>query len=151
MQVKICPEPFDPWQEVQAYQAGCAGIAGRYGATCVFIGTMRDFNDGDAVRSMLLDYYPGMTEKYLQQIVREAQQHWEILDALIIHRAGTVYPQQPIVAAAVWAPHRGDAFEACREIMEALKSRAPFWKKEHLASDTERWVEKNTCGYGKRK
>lgn len=147
MTVKICPEPFDPWLEIQSYQTQLQELAGVFGATSIFIGTLRDFNEGDAVKSMTLEYYPGMTEKQLAQIVAAAKQNWQVLDALVLHRVGTILPNQPIVAVAVWTKHRGDAFDACRYIMEALKSNAPFWKKERLASDAERWVEKNTGGY----
>ncbi len=149
MPIKICPEPFDPMQEVQAYQDANRDMAGKYGATSIFIGTMRDFNEGDAVEGMTLEHYPGMTEKQLGKIVAEASQQWPVIDALAVHRVGKVLPNEPIVVVAVWTTHRGDAFEVCRYIMEALKSRAPFWKKEILASQAERWLEKNTNGYGR--
>lgn len=147
MTVKICPEPFDPWLEVQSYQAQSPELAGIFGATSIFIGTLRDFNEGDAVKAMTLEHYPGMTEKQLQRIVAQAEQNWQVLDVLVLHRVGCILPAQPIVAVAVWTKHRGDAFDACRYIMEELKAKAPFWKKERLASDAERWVEKNTGGY----
>jgi molybdopterin synthase catalytic subunit len=149
MGIKICPEPFDPMQEVQAYQDANRDMTGKYGATSIFIGTMRDFNEGDVVEGMTLEHYPGMTEKQLGKIVAEAFQQWPVIGALAVHRVGKVLPNEPIVVVAVWTTHRGDAFEACRYIMEALKSRAPFWKKEVLASQTERWLEKNTDGYGR--
>ena len=95
---------------------------------------------------MTLEHYPGMTEKELGRIVDEAQQQWALLDVLVIHRVGDLLPNDPIVLVAVWSAHRKDAFEACRHIMEALKSRAPFWKKEQL-DNAFRWVEKNTDGY----
>lgn len=95
---------------------------------------------------MTLEHYPGMTEKELERIVEEARENWSLLDELIIHRVGELLPNDPIVLVAVWSAHRKDAFEACRHIMEALKSRAPFWKKEQLDSSS-RWVEKNTDGY----
>ncbi|MGR8933760.1 MAG: molybdenum cofactor biosynthesis protein MoaE [Gammaproteobacteria bacterium] len=148
MSVKISPQPFDPWFEIQAYQTQLPEIAGVFGATSIFIGTLRDFNEGDAVKSMTLEYYPGMTEKQLSQIVAAAKKNWQVLEALVVHRVGTLLPSQPIVAVAVWSKHRGDAFDACRYIMEALKSHAPFWKKELLSSGQNRWVEKNTDGYG---
>lgn len=147
MTVKIYPEAFDPWQEIQYYQAQQQELAGIFGATNIFIGTMRDFNEGDSVKAMTLEYYPGMTEKQLTHITETAKQSWAILDVLVLHRVGLVLPAQPIVAVAVWTKHRGDAFDACRYIMEELKSKAPFWKKERLVSDSERWVEKNTGGY----
>lgn len=147
MRIKICPEAFDPWQEIQAYQDANCDMHGKYGATGIFIGTMRDFNEGDTVAGMTLEHYPGMTEKQLASIVTEALQKWSVIDALVVHRVGAILPNKPIVLVAVWTGHRGDAFDACRYIMEALKSRAPFWKKELLLSQTERWVEKNTSGF----
>jgi molybdopterin synthase catalytic subunit len=144
MSILICTESFDPWQEIQRYQ-NQRKI--KHGATNIFIGTMRDFNEGDEVKAMTLDYYPIMTEKQLEKIVTEAKQQWAILDALIVHRVGEILPNQPIVLVSVWTTHRGDAFDACRYIMEALKSNAPFWKKELLSTDEERWVTHNTDGY----
>jgi molybdopterin synthase catalytic subunit len=87
-----------------------------------------------------------MTEKQLGLIVEEAFAKWMLLDALLLHRVGELKPQEPIVLVAVWSAHRKDAFEACRYLMEALKSRAPFWKREQLNTG-HRWVEKNTEGY----
>ncbi len=149
MKVKICPEPFDVWEEIRQYQDALDGFAGKFGATSLFIGTMRDFNEGENVQSMTLAYYPGMTEKQLHKILAEAEQRWVILDALIVHRVGEIKPDDSIVLVSVWSAHRGDAFDACRFMMEALKSTAPFWKKEVLESGQERWVEKNTDGYRK--
>ena len=122
-------------------------MAGKYGATSVFVGTMRDFNQDDDVQGMSLEHYPGMTEQQLGKIVAEAEAQWQILDTLVVHRVGNILPEQPIVLVAVWSSHRGDAFDASRFIMEALKSRAPFWKKEWLVNGQQRWVEKNTDGY----
>lgn len=144
MTVEIREKPFDPWQEVQTYQAEHLE-SGKYGATAMFVGTMRDFNQGDDVVSMKLEHYPGMTENYLQKICDEAQQRWHLLDSLIVHRVGEVNPNDPIVLTVVWSAHRKEAFEACRYLMEELKSRAPFWKKEGL-SQGHRWVDKNTAG-----
>ncbi len=147
MEIKVVAEPFQPMQEVQAYQEADKKMQGKFGATSIFIGTMRDFNDGDDVKGMTLEHYPGMTEKQLAVIVDEAMQKWQVIDALVVHRVGGVFPVDPIVLVAVWSSHRGDAFDSSRYIMEALKSRAPFWKKELLVSDNERWVDKNTDGY----
>ena len=108
---------------------------------------MRDFNEGDAVKGMTLEYYPGMTEKQLEKIIAEARQQWHVIDTLVVHRVGDILPDQPIVLVAVWASHRGDAFDASRYIMDALKSKAPFWKKELLTTEDERWVVENTNGY----
>lgn len=145
MAVVIEPESFDPWAALQAHQRGLAG--GSFGATAVFVGSMRDFNQGDAVRGMTLEHYPGMTEHQLEAVVAEAAERWPILDALIHHRVGRIDPAEPIVLTAVWSAHRAAAFEANRFLMEALKSRAPFWKRETLNDGQERWVEKNTPGY----
>ena len=147
MTIKIHTEAFNPFHEIQAYQNLRTVNNGTVGATSIFIGTMRDFNEGDAVKGMSLEYYPGMTEKQLQKIVIEAQQQWQLIDTLVIHRVGDILPTEPIVLVAVWSSHRGDAFDASRYIMEALKSRAPFWKKELLAAKNERWVAKNSNGY----
>jgi molybdopterin synthase catalytic subunit len=147
--VKICDRLFDPWLEARQYQDAAAGMSGKFGAASIFIGTMRDFNDGDDVEGMALEHYPGMTEKELEKIIAEAGQHWQIIDALVIHRVGDILPNEPIVLVAVWASHRGDAFDASRYIMEALKSKAPFWKKELLKSAQGRWVANNTDGYKK--
>jgi molybdopterin synthase catalytic subunit len=149
MKVKIFAEAFNPWQEIQSYQDTAAEASIKFGATSIFIGTMRDYNEGVAVQSMTLDYYPGMTEKQLEKIIADAGLQWQIVDAHIVHRVGEIRPDDVIVLVAVWATHRGDAFDACRFIMEALKSTAPFWKKEVLVSGQARWVEKNTDGYQK--
>ncbi|NOT85963.1 MAG: molybdenum cofactor biosynthesis protein MoaE [Methylococcaceae bacterium] len=145
--IKLCATPLDPWQELQSHQATATHLTGQYGATSIFVGTMRDFNQGDAVKGMMLEHYPGMTEKVLANIVATAERQWAMLDCLIVHRIGMVRPDQPIVLVAVWSAHRGDAFDACRAIMEALKSTAPFWKKEQLESNRSRWVNSNSNGY----
>lgn len=147
MEVKIIAEPFDPWQEIQQFQNSVPAMRGKYGATSIFVGTMRDFNEGDDVKGMTLEHYPGMTEKQLAKVIAEAMQKWQVIDVLVVHRVGDIFPDDPIVLVAVWSSHRGDAFDTSRYIMEALKSKAPFWKKEILLSDTERWVDKNSDGY----
>lgn len=147
MPVKICQGHFDPWGEVLNYQNAAGDWVGKIGATCLFIGTMRDFNQGDQVAAMTLEYYPGMTEKELNKILVEAAELWSVEDSLVVHRVGAIRPNEPIVLVSVWASHRGDAFDACRYVMEALKSRAPFWKKEFLESEPSRWVDENTGGY----
>lgn len=142
MLIEIKENPFEPYQCLLDYQK-TAGFSGKYGATAVFVGSMREFNEGDDVAAMTLEHYPGMTEKYLEKIAAEAADKWEILDALIIHRVGEMKPNDPIVLVAVWSAHRAAAFDASRYLMEELKSRAPLWKKEALV-DGERWVAKNT-------
>ncbi|HEX5636646.1 MAG TPA: molybdenum cofactor biosynthesis protein MoaE [Gammaproteobacteria bacterium] len=142
MAVEIHDQAFDPWQAMQHYQQQHI-TPGKHGACASFIGSMRDFNEGDDVKTMSLEHYPGMTEKYLEKICDEARSRWDIMDCLIIHRVGEMHPNDPIVLTAVWSAHRGAAFDACRYLMEELKSRAPFWKKETLKQG-ERWVDHNT-------
>ena len=144
MHSEIRDVAFEPYAELQAYQERMQQ-AGQYGATAVFVGSMRDFNEGDTVKGMVLEHYAGMTEKFLIQISEQAASRWSILDSLIIHRVGEVQPADPIVLVAVWSAHRKDAFEASRFMMEELKSKAPFWKKEYLA-EGQRWVEQNSKG-----
>ena len=144
MASEIRAQAFDPWKAIQNYQTEHME-AGKYGACASFIGTMRDFNEGDDVQCMTLEHYPGMTENYLDKICAEAKTRWDILDCLIIHRVGEVSPNDPIVLTAVWSAHRAASFDACRYLMEELKSRAPFWKKESLP-EGDRWVDKNTPG-----
>jgi molybdopterin synthase catalytic subunit len=146
MKVQITDQPFDPWQQVQTRQnQGLGGGAASFGATAVFVGSMRDFNEGDPVQSMFLEHYPGMTERYLEKISADAAGRWNLIDTLIVHRVGELHPTDPIVLVAVWSAHRKDAFEASRWLMEELKSNAPFWKKEQL-KEGSRWVEHNTPG-----
>lgn len=142
MLIEIKDSPFEPYVCLVNYQNNAA-FSGKYGATAVFVGSMREFNQGDDVETMMLEHYPGMTEKYLQKISEEAADKWDILDALVIHRVGEMRPNDPIVLVAVWSAHRAEAFAASRYLMEELKSRAPFWKKEALIQG-DRWVEKNT-------
>ena len=144
--IAIRNQSFDPWQELREYEQHGGPAAGASGAAAVFVGTMRDLNEGDRVHGMTLEHYPGMTEQHLEQICADAAARWQLLDTLVIHRVGELRPADPIVLVAVWSAHRKDAFEACRFIMEDLKSKAPFWKKEQLDSGS-RWVEKNTPGY----
>jgi len=144
MKVEIFSESFDPWQSLVDYQSRHL-VSGSFGATATFVGTMRDFNEGDDVTSMTLEHYPGMTEKELERIAEDAATAHELSDVYIAHRVGEIGPGDPIVMVAVWSSHRREAFVACREVMEFLKSRAPFWKKETLKDGT-RWVEKNTAG-----
>jgi molybdopterin synthase catalytic subunit len=144
MTVRVALQAFDPWREIELHQRRQLS-AGSYGATAVFIGTMRDMNQGQDVQGMVLEHYPGMTEKYLTELTIKAEQRWELLDVLIVHRVGKLHPDDPIVLVAVWSQHRKAAFEASRYVMEELKSNAPFWKKEQLKNGS-RWVEKNTPG-----
>ncbi len=146
MTIKLCAEAFSPWAEIAEYERASLE-AGAVGACANFIGSMRDNNEGDAVVAMTLEHYPGMTEGALETIEREAVAKWDLLGCVIVHRVGEVRVGEPIVLCACWSAHRKAAFESCRFLMEELKSRAPFWKKETLASGETRWVERNTPGY----
>ncbi len=147
MPVFIKNTPFQPYQALQDYEETALRQNNAVGASNIFIGTMRDFNEGDQVKVMTLEHYQGMTEKQLEKTIAEAHQKWNLIDSLIIHRVGDIFPNEPIVLVATWSSHRGDAFDACRFIMENLKSKAPFWKKERLINEQERWVLTNTNGY----
>ncbi len=145
MKVVITGQAFQPYAELQAYEDEQPHLRTRAGGQDIFIGTMRDFNEDDTVHAMTLEHYPGMTEKHLDRICQEAMEKWPVLDILLIHRVGPLMPGDPIVLISVWSAHRAAAFDACRYIIEDLKSRAPFWKKE-TTEDGPRWVEKNTKG-----
>lgn len=149
MSVQIITTALNPDEILARHQAGIDQEhgSGSYGAVATFVGTMRDSNEGDAVTAMQLEHYPDMTEKQLASIIANARQQWPVVDCLIAHRVGRILPGDPIVLTAVWSKHRAAAFDACRFLMEALKTDATFWKKETLADGRERWVEKNTPGY----
>ena len=136
MSVRVQSSPFDPGAEVNALHAANVGI----GAVVSFVGYVRDFNEGREVSGMFLEHYPGMTEKALEKIVVEAQQRWPLLRLHVLHRVGALQPGEPIVFVGVASAHRQAAFEACDFVMDYLKTRAPFWKKENTA-DGPKWVE----------
>ena len=129
---------FNPWDELQRYQDEHLQ-SGHFGATATFVGTMRDFNINKSVSHMTLEHYPAMTQHYLDKLCESSRQAFELDDCLVIHRFGDIHPGEPIVLVAAWSPHRAQAFDACRHLMEGLKSNAPFWKKE-VTDDGERWV-----------
>ena len=136
MTVKIQTADFDVSAEIAALR----GNDPKVGAVASFVGVVRDVNDGGAVAGMTLEHYPGMTEKAIEEIVVQAKGRWDVLDALVIHRVGTLKPADQIVLVVVTSGHRGDAFAACEFIMDYLKTRAPFWKKEQGDAGS-RWVE----------
>jgi molybdopterin synthase catalytic subunit len=136
MPVRIQEHDFDVSSELTALRAGDT----RVGAVATFVGVVRDRNDASQVKTLTLEHYPGMTEKALAQIVEDAKQRWDIYDALVIHRVGPLSPSDQIVLVAVTSAHRGESFAACQFIMDYLKTRAPFWKKEQTP-EGERWVE----------
>lgn len=136
MAVRVQTEDFDVAAEYQQLVADNTAD----GAVVSFVGRMRDLNQGEAVRTMTLEHYPGMTEKALHQLEADARQRWTLGRVSIIHRVGTLTPADQIVWVGVTSPHRGDAFAACEYIMDTLKTTAPFWKKETTAAG-ERWVD----------
>jgi molybdopterin synthase catalytic subunit len=136
MSFRIQETDFDVSSELAALRAGDK----RVGAVATFIGVVRDLNDASQVSALTLEHYPGMTEKALAQIVDDAKQRWDIFDALVVHRVGPLKPGDQIVLVAVTSAHRGESFAACQFIMDYLKTRAPFWKKEETP-DGERWIE----------
>lgn len=136
MTVRVQERAFDPGAEVNAMHAANVGV----GAVVGFVGYVRDFNDGREVAGMFLEHYPGMTEKALTKIEAEAQQRWPLLKVEVLHRIGALEPGEPIVFVGVASAHRQAAFEACDFIMDYLKTRAPFWKKE-TTQEGPRWVE----------
>ena len=129
---------FNPWDEIQEFQSNQLQ-SGHFGATASFVGSMRDFNINESVSHMTLEHYPAMTQHYLDKLCQQCKQKFELDDCLIVHRFGDIRPGEPIVLTAAWSGHRAEAFDACRFLMEELKARAPFWKKE-VTEAGERWV-----------
>lgn len=145
MSISLQDSPIEPWLALSNHQQNNNALAGQFGATNIFLGTMRDMNMGSEVNAMLLEHYPEMTRRCLEHIEAAAQQKYQLLDSLIIHRFGEIQPNDTIVVIGSWATHRNDAFLASRFMLEELKHRAPFWKKETLhATGNSRWVESNT-------
>jgi molybdopterin synthase catalytic subunit len=136
MTVRVQEADFDLGAELAAMRAGEA----RVGAQASFLGLVRDLNDGSSISEMTLEHYPGMTEKALEEIVVEAKGRWELYDVLVIHRVGPLKPCDQIVLVAVTSAHRGEAFAACEFVMDYLKTRAPFWKRE-ATPEGAHWVD----------
>ena len=134
--VSIQTHDFDVSAELAALRAHDRGV----GAVCCFVGTVRDRNEGDAVASMELEHYPGMTEKSIATMIDDALARFDILDARVIHRVGLLAPTDQIVLVAVTSAHRGQSFAACEFLMDYLKTQAPFWKKEQTPQGA-RWVD----------
>ena len=136
MSVRVQREDFDAGAEIARLRENNPKV----GAVAAFVGVVRDINEGERVAGMTLEHYPGMTERSIAAIVAEAKQRWDVLDALVIHRVGDLLPTDQIVLVVVTSTHRGDAFAACEFLMDYLKTRAPFWKKERVPEGA-RWVE----------
>jgi molybdopterin synthase catalytic subunit len=134
--IRIQESDFDLTTEVKALRKDDP----RVGAVVTFVGTVRDMNDGSQVQGMTLEHYPGMTEKSLEDIILQARSRWELYKTLVIHRVGSLLPEDQIVLVAVTSAHRGEAFAACEFIMDYLKTAAPFWKKEETPTGSK-WVD----------
>jgi len=134
--IRIQQEDFNLEEEVETLRRQSKGI----GAIVTFTGLVRDVSDRDEIRTLFLEHYPGMTEKSLTKIVGEAKQRWKLIGVRVIHRVGRLLPEDQIVLVAVASGHRKDAFDASEFIMDYLKTKAPFWKKEETESGS-RWLE----------
>lgn len=134
MRIVVQSDTFDLGAETQAFASGHTDM----GAIVTFTGVVRDL-EGDTLDRMVIEHYPGMTEKALEKIAAEARDRWSLGDVLVIHRYGEMRPGEMIMMVATAAPHRKDAFEAAEFLMDYLKSRAPFWKQEFTADGAE-WV-----------
>jgi molybdopterin synthase catalytic subunit len=134
--IRVQQQAFDVGHEISAIKAGKTQIGG----TAVFVGTVRDINDGAGVSALTLEHYPGMTEKALAAIEAEARARWVLDDVLIVHRFGRMEPGDDIVLVICCSEHRDNAFDACRFLMDFLKTRAPFWKLEEGQSEAN-WVD----------
>jgi molybdopterin synthase catalytic subunit len=136
LSVSIQVEDFDVSHELAQLRDNDA----RVGAVCSFVGTVRERNSGNAISSMELEHYPGMTEKSITSMMEEAAKRFDIYGARVIHRIGLLHPQDQIVLVAVTSAHRGTSFQACEFLMDYLKTQAPFWKKE-VTPEGSRWVD----------
>jgi len=134
--VAVQHDEFDVGEEIRRLQ----GSASDVGGISTFVGVVRDINDDDEVNALYLEHYPGMTEKQIDDILAEAASRWNVLGVTVIHRVGQLYPADPIVFVGIASRHRGDAFDACEFVIDYLKTRATFWKKEQTL-DGERWLE----------
>lgn len=113
------------------------------GAIVTFTGYVRDYAQDAATRSLFLEHYPGMCEREVEAICAAAGARWQVLESLVVHRVGELRHKEQIVFVAVASAHRGDAFRACEYIIDALKTRAPFWKRENLADGASFWVSQH--------
>ena len=134
--VAIQHQDFELSAEIAALRLGDA----RVGAVCSFVGTVRDRNEGDAVATLELEHYPGMTEKSIEAMIDAAMARFDIYAARVVHRVGLLQPLDQIVLVAVTSAHRGESFQACEFLMDYLKTQAPFWKKEVTPAGS-RWVD----------
>jgi molybdopterin synthase catalytic subunit len=136
MAVRVQEADFDVGAEMAALSDGRTDVGG----VASFVGLVRDVASGSAVTAMTLEHYPGMTERQLEEIEAEARSRWPLLEVRIVHRIGRLEPGDRIMFCGAASAHRGAALEACAFLMDWLKTKAPFWKKEETPAG-ERWVE----------
>lgn len=136
MSVSVREADFDVAEEIAALSRDRLTV----GAVATFVGLVRDVHEGTGVSAMTLEHYPGMTEQALEEIVAEARQRWKLEALRVVHRVGWLEPGDRIVFVGVASAHRGEAFAACEFVMDYLKTRAPFWKREETP-DGARWVD----------
>ena len=145
LSVSIQTNDFELHQANQALEVSAQNI-NEVGAIVSFVGKVREFSKQNRLSEMYLEHYPGMTEKQLSDILQQAKSRWPIASASIIHRIGTLTPNEQIVYVGVTSAHRKAAFEACEFIMDILKTTATFWKKERF-EESEEWVEAKESDY----
>lgn len=134
--LSIQAHDFDLGQELHTLRQACTGV----GAICSFVGTVRDRHDGQAVHALLLEHYPGMTERTIEAHIDQAFERFDLLGVRVIHRVGTLQARDQIVLVLTCSAHRGESFQACEFLMDHLKTQAPFWKKE-MTPEGGRWVD----------
>lgn len=139
MTVRVQQQPFDVGHELNHFMTGFDGI----GAVVNFVGMVRSQPDDDPIEKLVIEHYPGMTEASLLRIVEDAKQRWQFEHSLVIHRYGELFPREAIMMVAVQTAHREAAFDAAKFLMDFLKSRAAFWKKEYRNGAAE-WVNHRT-------
>lgn len=139
-------EDFDAAQLTRQLRERAAGKAG---AIVTFTGYVRDYAEGQPTQSLFLEHYPGMCEREIEALCATARERWRIEDVVAVHRHGELHHTDQIVFIGVASAHRGDAFRACEFIIDALKTRAPFWKRETLADGKQFWVEQKQSDAGK--
>jgi molybdopterin synthase catalytic subunit len=137
MAVRVSTSDFDISAEMARLTASDAGVGG----VALFVGKVRDHAHGEPLTELILEHYPGMTEAELERIEAEAQRRFKLSASLIVHRVGTLRPGDNIVLVIACSSHRQNAFAAAEFLMDYLKTRAPFWKKEVLANGETRWVD----------
>lgn len=144
IELSVTTDSIAPWRTLEKFEQQHFADSALLGACVTFSGKMRNHNDGQDVTSMKLEHYAGMTEKVIQKQIDNTLEKFPLAGCLVQHRIGEVVPGDTLVICACWSSHRHEAFRACEEIFEGLKSTAPFWKKETLVSGKQHWVTNNS-------